>query len=88
MSKKDELGVLLECQDPDIVIGTETWLKKETKKSEFLPSTYEVYRNDRPDGYGGVFIAIKKNISSSRITPEFSTIDYVAYKINLSNHLL
>ena len=61
MNKKDGLGVLLDCQDSDIIVGTETWLtKNKQNNNEFIPDSYEVYRNDRADGYGGVLIAVKR----------------------------
>ena len=85
MSKKDELGVLIECQMPDIIVGTEIFIKNKIKDSEFMPSHFEVHRNDRSDGYGGVFIAISKDISSKRITPEYAHLEYVACQINLIN---
>ena len=54
---------------PDIVIGTETWLSKDIKSSELFPDSYTVYRKDR-DGTkgGGVLIAVKDNIKSSVVT--------------------
>ena len=39
---------------PDIVFGSETWLLPKMKKGELLLDDYEVYRNERESGYGGV----------------------------------
>ena len=60
---------LIDSADPDIIIGTETWLNCNVKNSEiFRPEQYEVERNDRPDGYGGVLIAAKKVLASHKIS--------------------
>ena len=83
MNKKEELETVIDIENPDIIVGNETWLKKGIHDSEFLPDNYNVYRNDRADGYAGVLIAIKKSISSTRLTPEFKDIGYVACKVNL-----
>ena len=84
LSKADEFAVLIETQDPDIVIGSESWLKKgKHTDAEVLPNSFIIYRNDRKDGYGGVFVAVNKRVSSYRLTPEYNEIEYVAVKINL-----
>ena len=52
----------------DIIFGTETWLKEQTTNSELNLPDYEIYRRDRPDRTGGgVFICVKKSLSSSKI---------------------
>ena len=38
--KQCRLSNVLECVNPDIVIGTETWLDSSIKDSEFFPSGY------------------------------------------------
>ena len=53
--------------DPDIIIGTETWLKPDIQDSEVFPadSSYKMtmYRKDRQDGdHGGVLIATKPGL--------------------------
>ena len=70
-NKIEELGVLLDSINPDIVLGTETWLNKNIRDSEIFPHFYNVFRNDRKDGYGGVLIAVRNNISCSRVAPQF-----------------
>ena len=45
---------MLSDQKPDIVIGTETWLKDDIKNTELGLNDYEIYRKDRPmDGTKG-----------------------------------
>ena len=61
LPKKLELWRILENTDPDIIFGSETWLSPEIPSNELFPKElgYEVYRKDRPDGYGGVLLAVK-----------------------------
>ena len=68
--KKAELLVFLEMTDPDVVIGTETWLTRDDCSREFFPENYSVYRADRTGntGYGGVLLAIKTNLNSHQLT--------------------
>ena len=66
--KVAELAVCLENHQPDIVIGTESWLSEVISNSEIVPPNYTVIRKDRdsadfgPEGYGGVFIAVKSDL--------------------------
>ena len=54
---------LIDCVSPDIVVGTETWLRPDVHDSEVLPPGYVVKaRRDRQDGYGGVVIITKTSI--------------------------
>ena len=53
--------------DPDIVIGTETWLNPDIKDSEVFPTdspySMTLHRKDRVDGtHGGVLIATKPGL--------------------------
>jgi hypothetical protein len=66
-SKKAEFETLLEVAEPDIVLGTETWLKPENFSSEFFPTSYNVYRKDRPGGYGGALVAVRSGLISHEI---------------------
>jgi hypothetical protein len=56
---------------PDIILGTETWLDKDTSSYEFFPSElFNVYRSDRKpnknnQSYGGVLITINKEFITS-----------------------
>ncbi|CAG2207764.1 unnamed protein product [Mytilus edulis] len=62
-------GKLLELiiidTDPDIILGTETWLDDTISSSEILSNDldYNIQRRDRPtDRHGGVLIAAKKHL--------------------------
>lgn len=67
-------GKLLEAiildSDPDIIIGTETWLENAISSSEILPNElgFDVHRRDRPgDPHGGVLLATKKHLMLQNI---------------------
>ena len=51
MSKKDKLAVLIDSENPDVIVGSEIWLKKKVHSdSEFMPETYSVYRTEKKRG--------------------------------------
>ena len=72
--KKPEFETALHYLKPDIVCGTESWLKgikpgknprRDTIKSnEIFPHNYNVYRNDRGTLGGGVFVLVEKLLTS------------------------
>ncbi|KAK3092025.1 hypothetical protein FSP39_024520 [Pinctada imbricata] len=67
-AKKASLHNLVDSSQPDIIVGTETWLKSDVHNSEFCPPGYSVRsRRDRPDGYGGVIIMTKSTIPADEI---------------------
>ncbi|CAG2232580.1 unnamed protein product [Mytilus edulis] len=65
------LEAIIESTDPDIIIGTETWLDPNIKSSEIFPDylKYDIERRDRPkDPHGGVLIAAKQTLQLGNIT--------------------
>jgi hypothetical protein len=71
--KKTEFEMVVHYLKPDIICGTESWLKgvkpgktskDAIKSSEIFPENYNVYRNDRGTLGGGVFILVEKPITS------------------------
>ncbi|VDI38157.1 Hypothetical predicted protein [Mytilus galloprovincialis] len=70
-NKKPELEEIINSAKPDIIIGTETWLNPNIPSHElFPPNLYNVYRKDRTHNnkgksYGGVLIAITKDLDNS-----------------------
>ena len=59
---------LVDSVDPDVIVGTETWLRPDVHDSEFLPPGYVVRaRRDRQDGYGGVIIISKCNVTCGQL---------------------
>ena len=73
-SKKADLIQLIDSVKPHIIVGTETWINPDISDSEIIPPelNYQIYRNDWADGYGGVMLAITKDIISSEV-PELKT---------------
>ena len=68
MNKQLEFENLISSTDPDVVIGTETWLKPEIHDNEiFRPDLgYDVFRRDREGQKGGgVVILVKRNMLAS-----------------------
>ena len=72
--KKPEFETALHSLKPDIVCGTESWLKGikpgenpkrgAIKSNEMFPQNYNVYRNDRGTLGGGVFVLVEKSLTS------------------------
>ena len=66
-SKKATFGCFVDAHKPDIIFGTESWLSPSISSSKIFPHGYNIYRQDRPDGYGGVFLAIHSKLISRKI---------------------
>lgn len=69
-NKKAEIGNLIDSSNPNIIIGTETWLRKDICSSEIFPDGFNVYRKDRRDGYGGVLVAVRSDYISEEVNPD------------------
>jgi hypothetical protein len=93
--KTSELKAIINYTKPDIVIGTESWLKvvkpgeysttDAIKSVEVFPDNYTAYRNDRGILGGGVFILIQNNIIATE-QPQYITkceLDWVKIKLRL-----
>ncbi|CAH1273383.1 Hypp5110 [Branchiostoma lanceolatum] len=61
-NKVPELHAFCEAVQPDIVVGTETWLDSSVGSCEVFPDTYNVFRRDRASRGGGVLVTVKNNI--------------------------
>ena len=63
VNKKAEVLALMDCNNPDIVIGTESWLASRHLDSELFPQSrgYTSFRQDRTSDTqgGGVFILVR-----------------------------
>ena len=62
-NKTAELGNFISESDPDILIGTETWLNHTITDNEICPPGYTLLRN-----MGGILLAIKSDIIHEPIT--------------------
>ena len=62
-SKRDKFLALIEDENPDVVVGTESWLTSAHNSGEVFLQQYQVFRKDRlSDAHGGVFIAAKNDL--------------------------
>jgi hypothetical protein len=66
-NKVHETQVLIDNADPDIILGTETWLNGNILSAEVLLTNFQVFRNDRSDSYGGVLIAVRGDLICSPV---------------------
>ena len=82
MANRASFTVFIENHHPNIVIGTESWLSPAVLNSEVFPPKYQVFRKDRIDGYGGVFLALECCFICSEI-PLNTSCEIVACKIEV-----
>jgi hypothetical protein len=57
-----EFWNLIDTYNPDVVIGTESWLGEEINNAEVFRDDYTTFRRDRCPRGGGVFICVKNYI--------------------------
>ncbi|CAG2243813.1 unnamed protein product [Mytilus edulis] len=79
------LEAIIESTEPDVIIGTETWLDPNIKSSEIIPDYfhYDTERRDRPkDPHGGVLIAAKQTLQLGNIIKS-TEIELLTGTINL-----
>ena len=55
-----EFRNLIDTYNPDVVIGTESWLSEEINNTKVFRDDYITFRRDRCSRGGGVFICFKK----------------------------
>ncbi len=68
VNKKEQFHALIDNVKPDIIIGTESWLKPDMLDNEIFPSDFTVYCKDRISAIGGgVFAAVSDNVLSVRL---------------------
>ena len=87
IAKKPSFLNLINEHNPDFIAGTESWLSDSIHNNEIFPSTYSIYRHDRADGYGGVFVACKSTIISEEISLSTSC-EIAACRVLLSSESL
>ena len=81
-AKKPAFHAMVHQYHPDFIVGTESWLTADILNNEIFPHGYNVYRKDRPDGYGGVFFACRDNILCRQLSLN-TTCEIVACKLNV-----
>ena len=93
---KSEFVASLDYVKPDIICGTESWLKgvkpgKEPSKhaiktSEIFPDDYIFHRNDRISRGGGVFTGVKKNLVATEQIELITDCEIEWTKVKLKNN--
>ncbi len=74
----------IDDEKPDVIFGTETWLKPDIATTEFFPEDYTVYRRDRPQrSGGGVLIGVSKKHISSEVSVSSTQAEQVFCKLYL-----
>ena len=83
-NKKAEIHTLIDSAKPDIILGNESWLTPDIKKSEIFPDSFDAIRKDRVgDAHGGVFIAFRRDLLCTE-TPELDTkCEVILCKLNI-----
>ena len=84
-NKKEKIGNLLESANPSIILGTETWLNPGIFCSEIFPPNYDIVRQDRRDGYGGVLLGIKNDLIYEKLETR-DDVEAVFAKITLDKN--
>jgi hypothetical protein len=65
-AKRLEFAQLVESTNPDIILGTESWLNSDiTDNSVFPTDKYNVIRRDRKSRGGGVFILTERSLDAT-----------------------
>ena len=79
---------MLNDLNPDIVVGTESWLTPDIQNSEIFPTelNYSVHRRDRENNKigGGIFILVKNSLVSTRIAEAETNCEILWVKIALN----
>jgi hypothetical protein len=66
-NKALEFWNLVDTYNPDIIIGTESWLREEIRNAEIFRADITTFRRERHVRGGGVFICVKNNIACSKL---------------------
>jgi hypothetical protein len=65
-----EFWNLIDTYNPDVVIGTESWLSEEINNAEVFRDDYITFRRDRGTRGGGVFICVKNYIHCRELSTD------------------
>jgi hypothetical protein len=69
-NKELEVWNLVDTYNPDVVIGTESWLKEDINNAEVFRADFTTFRRDRCLRSDGVFICIKNFVTSKELWAE------------------
>ena len=85
-NKKVELAQVASTCNPDVILGTETWLNNEIQSSEIFPQNYTAFRRDRKDGFGGVVIVTRNDLICEEIVNVNINTESIYCKIELQGN--
>ena len=86
-NKQAEVLNLIHSTQADALNGTETWLTPDHLNSEYFPTDqYEVFRKDRPDGYGGVLISVSREFLFEEVHDVRTGGEELWVKTNFAGH--
>ena len=77
--------------DPDIILGTETWLNHPSiTNNGFFPPTFDIYRRERPNRGCGTLVATKKSLITHQnpANPSSETVIVSVQTNNRSSNLI
>ena len=93
---RSEFTAALDYVKPDLICGTESWLKgvkpgKEPAKnaiktSEIFPSDFIIHRNDRMSRGGGVFTGVRKSLIADEQTQLVTDCEIEWTKVKMKNN--
>jgi len=75
---------LIDTYNPDVVIGTESWLSEEINKVEIFRDEYITLRRDRCSRCSGVFICVKNFIDCTVLWTD-EVFEMIAVEVNGRN---
>ena len=87
VAKQSYLHCLLNEQKPDIIFGCETWLSPSIQTSEFFPASYNIFRHDRNDGYGGVLLVVCNGLTC-KVHPYPTNCEAVACALTINAYFM
>ena len=69
VAKKAQIIEMIDRLKPDVIIGSETWLKPDIQNSELFTKQYQVFRKDRSGkaSGGGVIIGVKTDLQCTEV---------------------
>ena len=86
-NKKSQRAEMANRVRPDIMIGTESWLKLKHLNAEFFPPEFEVHRKDHiGKGGGGVFLAINSKFTSTLDTDLDTDCELLWARVKMRGH--
>jgi hypothetical protein len=78
-----EFWNLVDTYNPDIIIGTESWLRQEIGYAEIFRADFTIFWRDRHTRGGGVYICVKNNIACSELWVHEEDFEIIAVEVTI-----